>query len=129
MKQEIKGIRGWLLVFVIILISSFCIGGIIPILSGELFASNFVIIQFPIIFLQGICLFLIYKKSSSTKKWVIIMLLSLILSNIFQIITIKQRISDYQMVLPFLYISTTISILWIIYFKKSKRVKTTFIKK
>ena len=133
-EDSIKGIKGWLLVYLI---------GSIPLLimysmglSGWFFEYPFILMVI-IFFVLAIPLWLIMLKSLKAPQWnismwwTIVVLMTLRSISVFlepggKEMNIKEMLSVALTLLVIVSISLVWAIIWTKYFKKSRRVKNTF---
>lgn len=135
--KKLEGIRGWLLVFVIFLVLStlgeifITIGNINLIFSPSVGAVNInptlivvkIVLTSISIILEITILALILKKKQRAIRWVIVTLVYWVLYTAIEYAFVVQL---SNLIFPVLG-ESVVSIFWILYFKKSKRVKNTLV--
>tara|TARA_B100000586_G_scaffold174098_1_gene127174 strand:+ start:896 stop:1306 length:411 start_codon:yes stop_codon:yes gene_type:complete len=133
-EDSIKGIKGWLLVYLIgsiFLLIMYSIG-----LSGWFFEYPFILMVI-IFFVLAIPLWLIMLKSPKAPQWnismwwTIVVLMTLRSISVFlepggKEMNIKEMLSVALTLLIIVSISLAWAIIWTKYFKKSRRVNNTF---
>lgn len=121
-----EGLGGWLLlpIFLFIYSSVMSIKDAVTFLSDSFYILSILsIISF---FLFSYTLNLIFRKSKSTKKWVIISLLFGLVTPIFLVLI---GLAEWELDLfSYLAIKGFFVFLWITYFQTSERVNNTFTK-
>ena len=133
-EDSIKGIKGWLLVYLIgsiLLLIMYSMG-----LSGWFFEYPFILMVI-IFFVLAIPLWLIMLKSPKAPRWnismwwTIVVLMTLRSISVFlepggKEMNIKEMLSVALTLLVIVSISLVWAIIWTKYFKKSIRVRNTF---
>lgn len=132
-----EGIKGWLLVFVILLIiltieHIFTVAGSVTIfflpqikemnVNLNLIFAHAILTSI-LVFLEVVCLILIFKKKKKATEWAINALVGLMLYAVFWNYFMV-RLSGWA---PSALIGSAFGIIWILYFVKSQRVKNTLI--
>lgn len=120
--KETKGLGGWLILPIIgfivnILIYLYDLSGIFA-LNDFGWIMLIIVVDGLAIFLLGTTLFLIFKKQKEAPKWAMIAIGYNILIYFLIVFTSEA---------PFNFVWFFISLAWINYFRKSKRVKNTFV--
>ena len=128
-EDSIKGIKGWLLVYLIgsiFLLIMYSIG-----LSGWFFEYPFILMVI-IFFVLAIPLWLIMLKSPKAPQWNISMWWTVVVLMTLRSISVflepggKEMLSVALTLLVIVSISLVWAIIWTKYFNKSRRVKNTF---
>lgn len=128
-KEEVpKGIGGWLIIpMIIFFMTALYFGFITLFIIGSVFYGNFPKVSLfqdlafiSIFFIIAYSLFLEFKKKKSFPKWAII---SSWIITILVFLSVGKIISFIS-----IFIGLSWTIIWTIYFIRSKRVKNTFVK-